>query len=88
MGGVPEIIRHGYNGFLVEPTNIEEIANYIDALVEDGRLREKMSRNACNFVRKNYDWRIIANKVLLTYKNMVNKKYNSDISVLQRHCSC
>jgi len=72
VGGIPEVVRHGYNGFLVEPMNVEKIANYVKVLVEDEKLREELSKNAHYFVRKNYDWRVIANRISLVYKNAVN----------------
>ena len=36
VGGVPDIIRHGKEGFLVEPRNPEKLANAILLLLKDG----------------------------------------------------
>ena len=44
VGGIPEIVMHGYNGFLVEPYNTDEMANIIDSLDKETLI--KMSLNA------------------------------------------
>ncbi|GEM_PF-1568022 len=40
------IIRHGYNGFLIRPFDWMEMTRYIERLVDDDMLRDRMSRNA------------------------------------------
>jgi len=45
VGGLPEIIKDGVNGFLVEPKDPEQIAEKVLLLLEDDQLRDKLSRN-------------------------------------------
>jgi glycosyltransferase involved in cell wall biosynthesis len=42
IGGIPDLVTHGKNGFLVPPKNPEELAKYIQILLEDKEKREKM----------------------------------------------
>ncbi len=44
--GPAEIIRHGENGFLVQPFNTEDMAGKIVRLTEDGALRERYAEAA------------------------------------------
>lgn len=44
--GPGEIIKNGYNGFLVEPENIKMLAEKLLELMTNDGLREQMSRNA------------------------------------------
>lgn len=44
--GPGEIIKDGYNGFLVEPENTDLLAKKILQLIEDDKLRKQMSNNA------------------------------------------
>ena len=44
--GPNEIIKDGYNGFLVEPENTEILAEKILTLINDDVIRKQMSRNA------------------------------------------
>ncbi|MCJ7582600.1 MAG: glycosyltransferase family 4 protein [Candidatus Aminicenantes bacterium] len=40
--GIPDLIQHGKNGFLVPPQNPEELAHHIQILLEDKHLRIQM----------------------------------------------
>ncbi len=42
IGGIPDLVIHGKNGFLVPPKNPRELAKYIEILLEDEKKREKM----------------------------------------------
>jgi glycosyltransferase involved in cell wall biosynthesis len=42
IGGIPDLVIHGKNGFLAPPKNSEELARYIRILLEDRERREKM----------------------------------------------
>ncbi len=40
-GGIPEIIKHESNGFLFQPRNFNEMANYLDLLISNKALRAR-----------------------------------------------
>jgi len=42
VGGIPDLVTHGKNGFLVPPKNPEELAKHIQILIEDEEKRGKM----------------------------------------------
>jgi glycosyltransferase involved in cell wall biosynthesis len=42
VGGIPEAIEHGVNGFLVPPANPEQLARYLLLLLDNGELRTKV----------------------------------------------
>lgn len=46
VGGNGELIREGYNGFLIDVGNVEQIADRILRLLRDASLRVQMARNA------------------------------------------
>lgn len=51
-GGVPEVVRHGEDGFLVVPGNVEEMAAAIVKILRDESLRERLvksGRERANF---------------------------------------
>ena len=55
VGGLPEIIKEGENGFLVAPKNPEQLAEKILLLLGNSELRNKISEN--NKIKvKNYSW--------------------------------
>ncbi len=44
IGGIPDLIFHGKNGFLVPPQKSSELAQYIQFLLEDENLRTSMGQ--------------------------------------------
>lgn len=46
VGGNPELVRDGYNGFVVEAHNANELADKLKLLLDDRLLREKMAQNS------------------------------------------
>jgi glycosyltransferase involved in cell wall biosynthesis len=55
VGGIPEIITNDTNGYLVEAKDTESIAKYIIVLLEDEKLRKKISDTNKQLVKK-YTW--------------------------------
>jgi len=55
VGGIPEIIMSETNGYLVEARDTETIANSIILLLQDEKLRKKISDNNKQLVKK-YTW--------------------------------
>jgi len=71
VGGIPDIIRDGETGFLLESNNPKHIAEKIVELLNKPELLEKVSINAYKFVKENFnyektleDWRKILNKLM------------------------
>jgi len=64
--GLPEIIRDGENGFLVEPKNPGQIAENVSLLLEDDELREKISKNNKEKARK-YSWDSVVDRLEEVY---------------------
>jgi glycosyltransferase involved in cell wall biosynthesis len=46
VGGIPEAIEHGVNGFLVPPGNPDQLARHLLLLLEDPGLRSKLGQAA------------------------------------------
>ena len=59
--GVMEIIKEGYNGFLVEQKNPEQIAEKVLELLGNEELGARFSKNALDAGKK-YDWDVIVEK--------------------------
>jgi phosphatidylinositol alpha-1,6-mannosyltransferase len=54
-GGVPDAIRDGETGFLVDGTSVDAIAEACIKLLEDGELRDRFGANGLEHARQN-DW--------------------------------
>ena len=57
--GPREMIKQGYNGFLYEPTNYHQLAEYMSVLVDDKERISGMSQNAIDSAKK-FEFSLIA----------------------------
>ena len=70
VGGIPELISHGENGFLCNPADPEDLAQKINVLLEsDFRALGRKSRR---LVEEHFDWPIIAHTTLTAYREILN----------------
>lgn len=53
--GLRDSIRNGYNGFLVEDGNVDELASVVVEIIENPKLRRKLSHNAKKWA-KQFNW--------------------------------
>ncbi|MBU2082306.1 glycosyltransferase, partial [Patescibacteria group bacterium] len=56
VGGIPDLIKDGINGFLVEPNNPKMLAEKIKILMENKELREKFGKAGRKWVSENFEW--------------------------------
>jgi glycosyltransferase involved in cell wall biosynthesis len=56
VGGIPETVIEEKSGFLVKPSNPEELADAIERLINDGSLRKERAKTAWKHVRENFTW--------------------------------
>lgn len=60
-GGIPEIVKDGYNGFLVAERDVEGLAKRINILLNSDRIRNKFSENGLKAAAER-DYKKIAEK--------------------------
>lgn len=59
VGGMPEIIKEGKTGYLVNPGHPDELAEEIQRIFNEPE-KVKISEEALTMVRRQYDWSVIA----------------------------
>ncbi len=57
VGGIPEIISHGINGFLVEPGRVDDLVDYVLFLLKDPDLMVQMGSSARRIIEDKFDFR-------------------------------
>ena len=73
VSGLPEIVKEGKNGFLVEPGNPEQLADKILLLLKDDGVRATMSANNKESV-KQYGWETVIGKLEKIYFGITSPK--------------
>ncbi len=71
VGGIPDIIDSGKNGFIVRTHNPKDYVGVIRELVSNRQKSNLIKITAKEFVRRNYDNGVIANKIKSIYENVV-----------------
>jgi glycogen(starch) synthase len=67
VGGIPEMIEDGKNGFLVQPFSSQELANRVLYFLEHPAASFEMALLARKTIEERFDWRLIVKKVLKVY---------------------
>ncbi|AEF96208.1 glycosyltransferase family 4 protein [Methanotorris igneus] len=70
VGGIREIVKDNYNGFLIPPNNPKILKEKIEILINDKNLRRKFGKNGKKF-SKNFSWENVAKKVRAIYEEML-----------------
>jgi glycosyltransferase involved in cell wall biosynthesis len=73
-GGVPEIVKNGYNGFLVEIGNRKKLMEAMYDLISDGKVRARMGENNHKIVMEKFSIEKQVPKILKVYKRLLKHK--------------
>lgn len=72
VGGIPDIVKDGVNGFLIPPNNSQELYEKCLQLLRDDDLRSQI-RNRNKETAKNYTWNKIASSTYNLYQHLMKK---------------
>jgi len=68
VGGIPEVLRDGERGLLVEAGSAESLAQGILRLFEDSQLRARLADGVAHRVRQEYPWPSVVGRYLDGYE--------------------
>ena len=71
--GVESVVTDGYNGFLFDVGNVEELRSCLIRLSEDETLVKVMGKRSRRIVEDQFSWAIIAEKTFQLYKDLLSK---------------
>jgi len=74
IGGNPDLVVHGQNGFLVSPGNVESLADAIETLILNADLRVKMGCESSDMIRERFDWNVIAPHIEKVYTGILTSE--------------
>ena len=72
VGGIPETIESGKNGFLVKPFNPEQFSDRILYLLEHPVEAEEIGAKARKTVEQQLDWRIVVKEAMKVYDDVLS----------------
>jgi glycosyltransferase involved in cell wall biosynthesis len=74
VGGVPDVVRDGVDGFLVEPGNADAAAERLAELAVDPALRERLGKSGSAYVRERYSVERLVDDVDRLYRSLLAEK--------------
>jgi glycosyltransferase involved in cell wall biosynthesis len=74
VGGVPEMVEHEINGFLVEPERAEQLEEACVALLRDAGLRERFGLAGRRLVEERFDVRLQARRLGELYEELMSSR--------------
>jgi glycosyltransferase involved in cell wall biosynthesis len=72
VGGIPETITNGKDGFMCQPFNSREFSDKILYLLDHPVFAQEMALRARRTVLERFDWRAVVQKVLKVYDEALN----------------
>ncbi len=74
VGGLTFITNNGKAGCLIEPNNINQLANSINLLLKDKKMSEEMGKRGRDYVMKNFTWSNIAQEYINLFNELIINK--------------
>ena len=71
VGGIPEIVEDGFEGFLVEPMDVDSLAERCRQLIESPDIAKKMGEQARTRVERDFSAVAMADRVTSVYKELL-----------------
>jgi len=75
-GGIPLLVKSGYNGLFVKARNSQNIANACNRILRNDKLRKKMGENARKSVEEKFTWKKTAMKFHRLYRKICRNGRN------------
>ena len=77
IGGIPDIITDGKNGFLVPEQDPTALAEKIIRIMSDAEMREKFRKNGYARIQESFTWTAIADQFSSVYSQVLGKLVHS-----------
>jgi glycosyltransferase involved in cell wall biosynthesis len=71
VGGIPEVVRDGYNGFLVKPGDVGALAGKLAILASDQHLQETMGQRSREIAEQELDVKPYVKRLVALYESLV-----------------
>lgn len=74
VGAMPEVIRDGETGLLVEPGQPDALSDAITALLDDDDLARRLGSAARKEAEERFSWSNVARTILKTYEDLMERR--------------
>ena len=71
VGGIPEVIKDGYNGFLIPPGDVAQLVQKLQHLATDPQLRQTMGQRGREIAEQELDVHPYTERLVTLYQSLV-----------------
>jgi len=71
VGGIPELMKDGETGFLIEKGDSEKFIEYLKIIFNDQTSSQNMGESGRKYVMENFSWEIIAKKFMDNVEDLI-----------------
>jgi glycosyltransferase involved in cell wall biosynthesis len=82
VGGVPDIVRDGHTGFLLDPEDLDGLTANATELIRSARLRREMGARARSFVQENHSLQRLPSYLSKLYERALPKGFCSAVEAV------
>ena len=72
-GGLPDKVRPGTNGWLVEPDDVEALAGALENALDDDERLKAMGAASRTIVEQEFSWSVIADRHIAMYRRLLSE---------------
>jgi glycosyltransferase involved in cell wall biosynthesis len=76
VGGIPELVRNGIDGILVNPAESGEVRESLEIMLDNPEKRTAMGFAARQRIEEKYSWRVIASQYMECYQKVLSTSKN------------
>jgi glycosyltransferase involved in cell wall biosynthesis len=74
ISGIPEVVKHQVNGYLINPQNSQELAERMKDILHNPEISYQMGKRGRNFVEVNHNYDINAKQFIEAIEHQISKK--------------
>ena len=73
VGGIPQLVKHGYNGYLYAPGSIDEMSSSIICLLQDEDKVLNFGKNSFDIIKNDYSLGKHIENIIRVYEEIINE---------------
>ena len=74
VGGIPELIEDGFNGYLYKPLDLDKAADRICQLLKHPEIQKTFAKRSKEIIDKKFSWKKIGSQNTQIYRKILNEK--------------
>jgi glycosyltransferase involved in cell wall biosynthesis len=84
VGGTPDVISHGENGYLIPPDDLSALESGLITLLTDSALRTRLGTHGRQHIQLDFSIEAVANRLEKLYQHVLTAQTKSTDNILDK----